>query len=349
MSLIGKPLPRVEDLRLVAGRGRYTDDIHPDGACWAFVLRSPHAHAVIRSVDTATAKHVPGVLAVLTAADYRADGHRGISHVPIPADAKDASKPAFVATPESPIFDQPHLPLADDRVRHVGEGVAVVIAETLAQARDAAELITVDYESLAVAMSPLTAIAAGAPQIWPGAPGNLCFKVPFGDEAAVTRAFKNAALVVEQEFVIPRVVNCQMEPRSAIGTYDAATGVYTLIAGSQGAVRQRVYLAGALNVPIDKVQVVCPDVGGGFGPRTFLYSEAILVAWAARRVGRAVRWTSDRSEAFLTDFGGRDLVTRAAMAFDKEGRIVALRSNLYGNVGALRPAVERLPGHFDRL
>jgi carbon-monoxide dehydrogenase large subunit len=158
--------------------------------------------------------------------------------------------------------------------------------------------------------------------------------VPFGDEAATARAFGDAALVVEREFVINRVVNCQMEPRATIGTYDPATGVYTLIAGSQGAVRQRVYLASALNVPIDKVQVICPDVGGGFGPRTYLYSEAVLVAWASRRVSRPVRWTSDRSEAFLTDFGGRDVVTRAALAFDKDGRILALRSKLFGNVGA---------------
>src|SRR4051794_17566103 len=217
MPLIGQPIPRVEDLRLVAGKGRYTDDIHPDGAAWMVVLRSPHAHAVIRAIRTDGAARAAGVRAVLTAADYRADGHKGVGHVPIPADAKDASKPAFATAPDAPIFDHPHLPLADDRVRHVGEGVALVVADTLAQARDAAELIEIDDEPLPAVTTAFAALARGAPELWPGAPGNLCFKVPFGDEPATAAAFAQAAHVVEQEFVINRVMNAQMEPRSALG------------------------------------------------------------------------------------------------------------------------------------
>lgn len=334
MVLIGKPLPRLEDLRLVVGHGRYTDDIHPPDAAWASVVRAPHAHALVKAISTARAAAAPGVLAVLTAADYRADGHRGIVHVATPAEAKDASKPAFVATPQSPIFDNPQWPLAEDRVRFPGEAVAVVVAETLDQARDAAELIDVDYEPLPAVVSPLAAMADGAPQLWPGAPRNVAFHAQFGDAAAVQRAFDGAAAIVEYQFVNSRVVNAQMEPRAAIGFYDAANGTYKLIAGSQGVVRQRVYLAQALGVPPEKVEVISPDVGGGFGPRSNLYPEQVLVAWASRRVGRPVRWTSDRSEAFLADYQGRDLVTRAALALAPDGRILAMRTALYGNVGA---------------
>jgi carbon-monoxide dehydrogenase large subunit len=332
MGLIGKPLPRVEDLRLVAGKGRYTDDIHPSDAAWACVVRSPHAHADIKRIDTCAAANASGVLAVLTAADYRADGHRGIGHVAVPTTAHDAFKPSVVPTPDSPVFDQPHWPLAADRVRYPGEGVAVVIAETLDQARDAAELVTVDYEELPAVISIPAALAADAPQIWPDARRNTAFRTGFGDAAAVERAFAGAAVVIEHEFRNSRVANAQMEPRSAIGVYE--NGVTTLISGSQGVSRQRVVLAGCLGVPPDKVQVVCPDVGGGFGPRSNLYPEQVLVCWAARRLRRPVRWTSDRSEAFLTDYQGRDMTTRAALAVAADGRILALRAELLGNIGA---------------
>lgn len=332
MGLIGKPLPRLEDLRLVAGKGRYTDDIHPPDAAWAYVVRAPHAHAEIKRIDTRAAAKAPGVLAVLTAADYRADGHRGIGHVAVPTTAHDAFKPSVVPTPDSPVFDQPHWPLAGDRVRYPGEGVAVVIAETLDQARDAAELVAVDYEELPAVVSIPAALAEDAPQIWPAAKRNTAFRTGFGDAAAVKRAFAGAAVVIEHEFRNSRVANAQMEPRSAIGVYE--NGVTKLISGSQGVARQRVVLADCLGVPPDKVQVVCPDVGGGFGPRSNLYPEQVLVCWAARRVRRPVRWTSDRSEAFLTDYQGRDMTTRAALALAADGCILALRAELLGNVGA---------------
>ncbi|HTH98796.1 MAG TPA: molybdopterin cofactor-binding domain-containing protein, partial [Stellaceae bacterium] len=310
---IGKPIPRVEDLRFVRGQGRYTDDLADRDAVWAYFARTNHAHAKILATDVQAASRMPGVVAVLTIDDYLADGHNPMHHVPIPADAVDSKQPAFKATPASPIFDGPHMPLAKDKVRHVGEAVALVIAETLDQARDAAELVAVEYEPLPAVVFPLDAVAGGAPQLWEGAPGNICFDQSSGDEAATEAAFGRAHLVLEHTFVNSRIVTCQMEPRSAIARFDAETQRYHLLSGSQGAVRQRMELAQALGCPVDRIDIVCPDVGGGFGSRTTLYTEQLLVTWAAKRVGRTVRWTSDRSEAFLTDYQGRDLVTKASM------------------------------------
>src|SRR5258708_7993813 len=334
MGLIGKPLPRIEDLRLVAGRGQYTDDVHPPGAAWAFVVRSPHAHPVVRGLRTAGAAAAEGVRAVLPAADYGADGHRGIAHAGVPAEAADASRPAFVATADSPLFDHPPLPLAEDRVRYPGEGVALVIADTPERARDAAELVEVDYELLPAVVSVLDASAEEAPQRWPDAPRNTAFRAAFGDAEAVRRAFGGAALIVEHEFTNSRVVNAQMEPRSAVGFYDQGSGVTKLISGSQGVVRQRVVLAGCLGVAPEKVHVISPDVGGGFGPRSNLYPEQVLVASAARRGGRPVRWTSDRSEAFLSDYQGRDMVGRAALALAPDRPVLGLPPELIGTLRA---------------
>jgi carbon-monoxide dehydrogenase large subunit len=257
-----------------------------------------------------------------------------MSHVPNPADAVESSRPAFTATLDSPIFDAQHLPLVRDRVRHAGEGIAFIIAETLAQALDAAEYLRVEYQMLPAVVSQIDAIAPGAPQLWDGAPGNICFDECFGDRAATDAAFEAAHLVVKKDFVNSRIVTCQMEPRSAIGRYDSETGRYHLLSGSQGVVRQRFELATALGVPLDQVEIVCPDVGGAFGTRTTLYAEQLLVVWAAKRLGREIRWTSNRSEAFLSDYQGRDLVTRAALAFDSAGRILGMRTGMLGNVGA---------------
>jgi len=333
-AYIGKSIPRVEDARFVTGRGRYTDDIKVEGAVWAYFARAPYAHAVLRSINISAATEAPGVLAVLTSEDYLADGHRPMSHVPIPADAVDSSKPSFKNGPESPVFDAPHMPLVHDRVRHVGEAVALIVADTREHAQDAAELIEIEYESLPVVISALDAVAEGAPQLWEGALNNICFDETFGNEAETNRVFAAAHLVKEWEFVNSRVVTCQMEPRSAIGCFEPENGVYMLIAGSQGAVRQRFELATALGVPLDKVEVICPDVGGSFGTRTTLYAEQLLITWAAKRVGRTIRWTSDRSEAFLSDYQGRGMTTRAALAFDHEGRILGMRTEVYGNLGA---------------
>ena len=334
MAYIGKPVPRVEDLRFVTGRGCYTDDLQIDGALWCAFVRAPYAHADVTRVDATAAEAAPGVVAAFTVQDYYADGHRPMSHIPVPLDAVDARKPTFTGTPETPVFDAPHPPLADGRVRHVGEAVAMIVAETRDAARDAAELVEVDYRTLPAVIGQMDALAEGAPQLWEGAPGNLCFDQGFGDEAGTAAAFEGAHLVLEREFRTSRAVTCQMEPRSAVGRYDTENDVYELLSGSQGAVRQRVELAMALGLLVERCRVVCPDTGGGFGTRTTLYAEQLLVTWAAKRLGRPVRWTSDRSEAFLSDYQGRDLHTRAAMAFDADGRIRAMRSDVIGNIGA---------------
>jgi carbon-monoxide dehydrogenase large subunit len=342
MRYIGQPIPRLEDLRLVAGRGRYTDDLAPPDACWAYVVRSPHAHANVRAIRTDAAARKPGVRVVLTAADYDADGLKPIPHMPNAAGPVDATQMTFPAGPDGFVIDTLQAVLARDRVRYVGEAVALVVADTLAQAKDAAEAIEVDYEVLPAVVTVDDASAAGAPQLWPETPGNVCLDSSFGDLAATEQAFAAADLVVARDFVNQRIVNCQMEPRAAIGMFNASDGTYTVIAGSQGVARHRACLATALGVPADKVRAISPDVGGGFGPRTALYPESVLVAWAARRVGKAVRWTSDRSEAFLTDFQGRDMVMRAAAAFDRHGKLLAVRFTLDGNMGAY-------PGSFAPL
>jgi carbon-monoxide dehydrogenase large subunit len=332
--MIGQPLPRLEDRRFVTGNGRYTDDIKAEGQVYAAFLRSPHAHALLRSINTEAARSAPGVLAVLTGKDYLTDGFQGIDHIANPAGAVNYAQPTFENSLTGSIFSQPHMPLAVDTVRHVGETIAMVIADTALQARDAAELIDVDYEVLEAVVQADDAMRKGAPQLWKGAPNNLCFQVQFGDREAAQKIFKDAHHVVRREFRNSRLVNCQMEPRAAIGVYDAADGSYMLISGSQGVVRQKLALAGALRAPMDKVRVVCPDVGGGFGPRTPLYVEQLAVVWAARHVGRPVKWTGDRSEAFLSDYQGRDAIIRAAVAFSNDGRILAIDHEWIGNVGA---------------
>jgi carbon-monoxide dehydrogenase large subunit len=334
MAYIGKPIPRVEDLRFVTGRGCYTDDLQIEGALWCAFARAPYAHADVTRLDTTAAKVAPGVIAAFTVQDYYADGHKPMSHIPVPLDAVDSKRPTFTNTPETPIFDAPHPPLVDGRVRHVGEAVVMIVAETMNAARDAVELVEIDYNPLPAVVTQMDAIAQGAPQLWEGAPGNICFNEGFGDEAGTAAAFDGAHLVLEREFKNSRIVTCQMEPRAAVGRYDTQNDIYELLSGSQGAVRQRVELAMALGLPVERTRVVCPDTGGGFGTRTTLYAEQLLVTWAAKRLGRPVRWTSDRSEAFLTDYQGRDLFTRAAMAFDADGRIRAMRTEVYGNIGA---------------
>jgi len=333
-KMIGRAQPRNEDSRLVAGKGRYTDDIDLPGQAWAVFLRSPHAHALIRGIDTTAARALPGVVAVLTGAAYVADGLRGIDHIPNPADAVRHQDKAFLHSETGSVYNRRQLPLPIDRVRHVGEAVAMVIAETPLQARDAAEAIVVDYEELPAVVRGDDALAPDAPQLWDDLPGNLCFRVQLGDRAAVDAAFARAVCIVRREFRNSRIVNAQMEPRSAIGEYDPATDTYTLTSGSQGVTRQQMGLADAFGVPMDRMRVICPDVGGGFGPRSSLNMEQVAVLWAAKRVGRPVKWTGDRSEAFVSDYQGRDVLIRAAMALDGQGRILALDNEMIGNVGA---------------
>jgi aerobic carbon-monoxide dehydrogenase large subunit len=345
---IGKSIPRLEDERFVTGRGRYTNDIPPPGACFAYVLRAPHAHARIRSIQTESARACRGVLAVLTAADYAGDGHKGIPQSPNTADAVEPQKPAFGGSADHFVFERPQAVLAAERVRHVGEPVALIVARTLDEARDAAEAVAVDYEILPAVVSIAEGLAAGAPQLWDGAPGNVSLRARYGNAEAVERGLRAAALVIERDLPNQRIVNCQMEPRAASGLYDPVEDRYTLIAGSQGVVRHRGALAAALGVPPLKVRVVSPDVGGGFGPRNLLYPEFVLVVWAAKRLGRPVRWNSDRSEAFLSDFQGRDMSVRIAAGFNRRGRLLAARYLIDGNLGAYPAAFVSL-NNYRRL
>jgi len=330
---IGRPLPRFEDLRLVRGAGNFTDDIGVDRQAFAIFVRSPHAHADIIGIETADAAAQPGVVAILTGRDYIGDGLAGIAQVPNPADALNHKARAFAAADGKPILDEPQWPLATDHVRYVGEAVAVVIAETIYAAKDAAERVVVSYLPRPAVTDVLEAISDGAPLLWPAAPRNVAVDAAFGDKSAASQAISGAKLVLEQTLRNQRVATAQMEPRSAIGSYDRASGTYLLIAGSQSAHRQRQSLAQCLNVPESDVRVVVPDTGGGFGSRTNLNPELIVIVWAAKRLGRPVKWTSDRSEAFLTDYQGRDLVVRTKIGFDTQGRILGMTTELFGGVG----------------
>jgi carbon-monoxide dehydrogenase large subunit len=327
---IGRPLPRFEDLRLVRGAGRYSDDISIERQAYAVFVRSPHAHAAIKRVDTSAARRMKGVLAVLTGADYVADGLKGALQRANPAGATDIKVRAF-APEKRPVLEEPQFPLAPERVRYPGEAVAVVIAENLLAARDAADAVEVDYQVLPAATDVLEASASEA--IFPAAPDNVALDQEFGNAAKVAEAFASADIVVEQTFRNQRIANCQMEPRSGVASHDPGNDSYTLISGNQGVHAPRMVLAESFGLPLEKIRFVCPDVGGGFGLRNNLYPEQAAILWAAKRVGRPVKWTNDRSESFLTDYAGRDLVTTARLALTKDGRITAYQVDHVGTCG----------------
>ncbi len=335
---IGQPVPRHEDFRFVRGKGHFSDDVDLDGQAYAHVLRSPHAHARIRDIDWRRAARAPGVLAVLTAAEYLADGLGLMPQFVNPVDALDPSKSTLINRDGTLPFISTHYPLARDKVRHVGDGVAVVVAETLDQARDAAELIEVDYEPLPAVTDVAEAIRPGAPPVWDEIPDNVAADCEWGDKQAVDTAFAGAHHVVEMEVRNNRVVNGQMEPRAAVGEYAAADGRHTLHAGSQSVHRQKLELSRIFDVPPDKIRVVAGDVGGGYGPRLSMYPEFVLVVWAAKRLGRPVKWTSTRSEAFVSDQQARDQAARTALAFDADGRILAMRGEILYNIGGMTAA-----------
>jgi carbon-monoxide dehydrogenase large subunit len=331
-SEIGAARVRVEDRRLVTGRGQYTSDFAPDGLCHAVLVRSPHAHARIRAIDAAAALAVPGVAAVLTGADVATDGLLPIPHEPgwlEPPDVKLTIPADFT------VFVTEHAILPRDTVRFVGEAVALVVAETLAAAQDGAEAVEVDYEPLPALLEPREALAPGAPLLWPGCAGNLALTCEVGDRAATDRAFANAAHVVRLESRVNRVTGVPMEPRAAIGEYDSATGRYTLRAGSgRGVVQTRERLARILGVPKERCRVVFGDMGGNFGTRNAFAVELALMPWAARRVGRPVKWVGDRRECFLSDYQARDLGTVSELALDAEGNFLGLRGVNISNLGA---------------
>ena len=327
---IGESPPRKEDRRLLTGRGRFSDDVDAAGQVYAAFLRSPHAHAAIRRIDCADAAGMPGVLAVLTGADYAADGLSPLPQYHTPADHLDPARPALSESELSRLPAPP--PIAADRVRHVGEIVALVVADTRDRALDALERIAVEYETRPAAVDARAAVAPGAPPVWEG--GNVCLRAAAGDEAATEAAFAAARRVVRLAHHNHRVYGCPMEPKSALGEFDPASGRYTLHAPSQGVHRFKRTIAAALGVEADRVRIVSGDVGGGFGVRSPCGNEYPLLLWASRRCARPVKWTGSRGDSFLSDYHARDILIDAALALDADGLIAALRIDYLGNVGA---------------
>ncbi|HEX5092959.1 MAG TPA: xanthine dehydrogenase family protein molybdopterin-binding subunit [Burkholderiales bacterium] len=336
---IGQPLERLEDPRLLRGAGRFIHDLALPGQAHLVLVRSPHAHARIRSVDAAAARAAPGVLGVFTAEDLVADGV-GTSKVTLARQRPDGS----------PMFWRAHPGLARERVRHVGDPVAAVVAETLAQARDAADLVAVDYEALPAVVDAAAALRAGAPPVWDECPDNLSNVHQAGDAAAVDAAFARAAHVVRRRYAISRVHAQFMEPRGALGAWDAAGGRYTLYVDSQYPHRIRDLLAADIfKVPPERIRVVSEDVGGAFGGKGWASLEHRHVLWLAKKLGRPVKWTCDRSEAPLADEHGRDMASEAELALDADGRFLALRVRNVNNLGAYASTERQLLPTFANL
>lgn len=333
---LSQSVRRVEDPRLLKGAGRYTDDIALPAQTFGYVLRSPHAHARITGLDAAAARAMPGVLAVITGADLQAAGLGGMP-CEVAMKNRDGSNRA----------EAPRLALATDTVRHVGDAVAFVVAETLAQAKDAAEAVAVDYEILPSATDLAT--AEQGPPVWPAAPGNVAFDWEIGDKELAEKLFQEAAHIVRLTVVNNRVVVASMEARAAVALFDKESGRFTLHTNTQGSWLVRDLLAEkVLHLPKEKVRVVTPDVGGGFGMKIFLYPEHVMVCFAARLVGRPVRWASERTEAFVADTHGRDNITLGELALDKDHRFLALRTRNVANMGAylsiFAPAIPTFAG-----
>lgn len=321
---IGARVARKEDKRFITGRGRYVDDVKVVGLTHAHFIRSPHAHAKVKSIDASAAKDMPGVVDVLTGQQL-VDDKIGNLICGWAITSKDGSPMKMGAWPA----------MAPDTVRFVGQAVAVVIAETKNQAKDAAEAVVVEYEELPAVSSMTAAIAKGAPQLHPEAPGNVVYDWSIGDEKATNDAFAKAANVVSLELTNNRLVPNAMEPRAAVAEYDPAEEHFTLYTTSQNPHVARLVLSAFYNVAQEhKLRVIAPDVGGGFGSKIFIYPEEMVALWASKKVERPVKWTGDRSEAFLTDAHGRDHMSRAEMAFDANNKILGLRVKTHANFGA---------------
>jgi aerobic carbon-monoxide dehydrogenase large subunit len=329
-SGIGDFVRRKEDLRLLTGQGCYSDDFSFPDQAYGAAVRAPHGHALIRSIDVEAARAMPGVLAVLTGEDARADGIK-----PIPHHANPGTPPDIVLKNRdgSAVPVAPHLVLPTDRVRYVGTAVAFVIAETVAAAKDAAERVVVEYEPLPSEVMAVAAAKRDAPNLYDDIP-NILIDADVGNPAATEEAFSRAAHVTRLDTWIQRVTGVPMEPRASVGVYDKESGRYTLYAGSGGVVRQKRELAAILGVPLESVRVVAREIGGNFGTRNGFYPEFALVAWGSRRVGRPVKWTCDRHEAFISDYQARDLDVSAELALDADGHFLALRTTNVSNIGA---------------
>ncbi len=339
---IGQPVRRKEDARLVIGGGCFSDDVDLPRQARAFVLRAVHAHARIRSIDTARAKALRGVLAVLTGADLQADGLKPIppdASVVMPPEAQRKLPDVVLVNKHGPLQPTPFHILALDKVRYVGEAVVLVVAETLAIAKDAAELVAIDYEPLAAVTDTARAADPDAVRLYDDARSNLFCDAEVGDAAATEQAFAQATHVVRLETWIQRVTGVPMEARTAVGHFDKQSGRYFLHAGSGGVVRQKGECAGILGVAPEQVQVVARDIGGNFGTKNSLFPEFPLVLWASKRIGRPVKWTCERSEAFLSDYQGRDLVAKVELAVDAKGKFLAMRGSHLSNIGGYAASI----------
>jgi carbon-monoxide dehydrogenase large subunit len=322
-SPIGQSLRRREDERFLTGRGQYTDDVVLPGQTYGYFLRSPHAHARIASIDTTAARAMPGVVAIFTGRDV--------------AESKIGGLPCgwlIHSRDGSPMKEPPHPIIAADKVLHVGDQVALVVAETALQAKDAAEAIVVDYGVLPAVVEPAKAPGAST-AVHDAAPDNVCYTWGHGDEAAVEAAFAKAAHVTKLEFANNRLIPNAMEPRAANAVYTRHDDSYTLYVANQNPHVERLLMAAfVLGIPESRLRVIAPDVGGGFGSKIFLYAEETALVWAAKRVGRPIKWTAERSESFLTDAHGRDHVTTAELATDADGNFTAMRVKTIANLGA---------------
>src|SRR5512139_3233127 len=324
MNLIGASVKRKEDYRFLTGAGNYTDDVVFPHQTYAVFVRSPHAHAKINSIKTDAAKKAPGVVGVFTGADTAAVGG-------LPCGWLIHS----TATDGQPMKEPKHPILAQEKVRYVGDQVAIVIAETYSQAKDAAELVEVDYEVLPAAVEVRDAVKAGAPAVHAEALDNKCYVWGHGDKAAVDKAFAGAHHVTKLEFANNRLIPNAIEPRAANASYSRADDSYTLYVANQNPHVERLLMtAFVLGLPEHKVRVVAPDVGGGFGSKIFLYAEDVVLTWASKQVNRPIKWTAERSESFLTDAHGRDHHTVAELAMDKDGKFLAMRVHTLANLGS---------------
>jgi len=321
-GLIGQSVKRKEDVRFLTGAGQYTDDITLPRQTYAVFVRSPHAHAKVRKVDTSRAKAAPGVVGVFTGADLE-----GVGGLPCGW--------LITSLDGTPMKEPPHPVLAQGKVRYVGDRVALVVAESLTQAKDAAELVDVDYEVLAAVVSPADAIKPGAPVVHDIAPDNRCYSWGLGDKAATEAAFAKAAHVTKIDIVNNRLIPNAIEPRAANASYSRADDSYTLYVANQNPHVERLLMgAFVLGLPEHKLRVIAPDVGGGFGSKIFLYGEETALVWASKRVGRPIKWTGERSEAFLSDAHGRDHVTHAELALDKDGKFLGLHVKTIASMGS---------------
>ncbi|HEY6242250.1 MAG TPA: xanthine dehydrogenase family protein molybdopterin-binding subunit [Burkholderiales bacterium] len=330
---VGRPLPRKEDLRLLIGAGRFSDDFNLPGQAYAAMVRSPYPHARVRRVAAERARTMAGILATYSGADCAADHLGPIPHHPLPSTREDMK---LTGPGGGRIFEGPHWLLPTDKARHVGEAVAMVVAETRDQALDAAEAVEVEYEELPWVTHSEDALEGGkgAPSVWDEVPDNVLVDTVFGNREATDGAFATADRIVKMKFRIGRCTAVALEPRSGLGSYDALTGRYTLYAGGGGAVRYKKDLAELLGIESRNLRVLSCDVGGNFGSKNRVYVEFGLVLWASRKLGRPVKFTASRSEAFLSDFQGRDLVTEVELALRADGRFLAMRASNLSNVGS---------------